>query len=316
MNKQLTAKTPMHILNPFRYLIGFFMLSVILPQNQLSANDGGIGGNAGITLYLGNKTTRVGIFAGAYFYYDFVQINIGLRGYYNFKNFGPPGKYWEFNGYAGALLSYGKRDRIDNPFITSVSNQTGRRYSLAYSHNWYYNRIGTSQRTGTGALQFHKISIITENDLWGDNKDRFRTAAVTVRYRHEKTVLGVTVLLWTGEYRKRITDSDYPARKGYKEPERFGGYSHGILCVQGQRYLDYGQNVRIDAGIDAEQIRHVIQNRIMHDFAFLPENLVKKPGTHIPMLDTEGNQYLFLPGQKIKKASPYFNFAANPNLFY
>ena len=290
----------------------FFLIAAVPAQ----AGEWDAGAAVGFTVNIGNKINSAGIFVGAWVNYDFVQINAGGRICFNFKNLGTPGCYWESDSYGGALFAYGKRDSTINPFVNSVSNQTMRRYGFAYSYNIYCDGRGTSQKTGVIALQFNKISLITENDIIGDNKDRFRTAGATVQYRHESTVLGISVILWTGEKGERITGTDYPARNGYKKPERFGQYSHGILCLQAQQYLVHGQNVQASAGIDAEQVRHVFQNKIIHDMAFLPARWVKSPSSHVPMLDAEGNMYLYQPGQKIRKPAPYFNLAANPGLFY
>jgi hypothetical protein len=175
------------------------------------------GATLGFTVYMGNKTDRVGVFAGVWLCYDFVQVNSGVRLYYSFKNLGTPGKYWECDSYAGGLLSCGKRDSIRNPFISSVSNQTMRPFSMAYSYNIYAGHAGTNQKTGTVAFQFNKISIISENDLWGDNKDRFRTASASVQYRRESAIFGVSVILWTGESGASIKDTNYPARNRSEE---------------------------------------------------------------------------------------------------
>ena len=307
---------PFSIKSSWYYLIYIIIFSWLFFCAPLQASNRGVGASIGFTVYLGNKTDRVGIFAGAWICYDFVQVNPGIWFYYNYKNLGPSGRYWEFDSYGGVLLAWGKRDSTDNPFITNVSNHTKRRYSFAYSYNLYADGMNTNQKTGTIALQFNKISLITENDLIGDNKDRFRTAAATIQYRHESTIIGVNVILWTGEKGDRIVDTDYPSRRGYKTQGRFGRHSHGILCIQAQQYLNYGQNVQASAGIDAEQVRHVFQNKIIHDWAFLPVRWVKNPSSHVPMLDTEGGMYLYQPGQKIRKPTPYFNVAANPALFY
>jgi len=280
------------------------------------AGDWNGGAAGGLTVYLGNKTDRVGIFASAWIRHDFIQINPGIRINYHFKNLGPSGRFWELNSYAGLLLAWGKRDSVENPFIYNVSNQTMRRYSFAYACNFYYDGMGTSQKTGTIALQFNKISLISENDLIGDNKDRFRTGGTTIQYQHESVIFGISVLLWTGEKGERITGTNYPSRNGYKTLGRFGEYSHGILCLQARQYLGYGQNAQIAAGMDAEQIRHLFQNKIIHDLSFLPARWVKNPSSHVPMLDAEGKMYLYQPGQKIRKPTPYFNVAMNPALFY
>ena len=294
----------------------FTLIFILFWSSTLHASDTGTGATAGVTVNIGNKTRNVGIFVCVGVYYDFVQFNPGARIRYNFKNLGVPGSYWEFDCYGGLLFSCGKRDGTENPFINSVSNQTKRRYSLAYSYNIYRDGIGTSQNTGTFAIHVNNISVITENDIFGDNRDRFRTAAASVQYRHETIVYGVSLILWTGETGKRITETDYPSRKGYFEQGRYGLYSHGIMCMQVRQYMDYGQNIQASAGIDAEQIRNFLQNKIMHDMVLLPSKWVNHQSTHVPMLDTEDNLYLYQPEQSIRKPTPYFNAAINSGLFY
>jgi len=293
-----------------------FVLFSLFSGLPLYASDWDAGVVAGLTVNVGNKIRNAGIFVSAWGRYDFVQFNSGIRFCYNFKNLGVPGRYMEFNGYGGLLIGWGKCDSVKNPFVNNVSNQTMRRNSFAYSYNIYRDGIGTSQKTGAIALQFNKLSLITENDIIGDNNDRFRTAGTTIQYRHETTVLGLSAILWTGEKGERITGTDYPSRNGYKKLERYGQYSHGILCMQAMQYLDYGQNIQTSAGIDSERVRHVVQNKIIHDLAFLPARWVKDPSSHAPMLDTDGNMYLYRPEQKIRKPTSYFNAALNPALFY
>ena len=302
----------------FPWLSGIILLCLICffraERIYASGWDGGI--SLGVTVYIGNKTDRVGVFANGWLRYDFIQVNPGIRLYYNFKNLGPPGKYWECDMHGGLVLAWGGRDSTDNPFVSNISNQTMRKYSFGYSYNYYCDGIGTSQRTGTIALQLYRVSLITENDLFASKKDRFRTAAASLEYRYKSTVFGISTVLWTGEKGRRILDSGYPARNGYKELERYGRYSGGLLSLQVQQYLGCGQNVRANAGIDSERVRHVFQNKLIHDMAFLPGKWVKSPSSHVPMLDADGNMYLYHPGQEIKKPSPYFNLAANPALFY
>ncbi len=166
---------------PIRAICFFFLF--LMMTKPIRAEEWHAGGSAGVVIYLGNKMDRIGIFASAWVCYNFIQLNTGLRGYYNFKNLGPPGKYWEYNGYAGLLFSWGKKDSIRNPFIHNVSNQTKRRYAFAYSYNLYRDPIGTSQSTGTVAFQLYRVNIITENDLFAGKHDRYRTAAATIQYR-------------------------------------------------------------------------------------------------------------------------------------
>jgi hypothetical protein len=135
---------------------------------------------------------------------------------------------------------------------------------------------------------------------------------------------GINNLLWTGANGKRINDANYPSRFGYMDltNAQYGNLSHGILGFQFQylstkNYYAYGnQTIQFNAGLDAEQIRNVIQNKIIHDMYFLPKAWQKTKNAHIPMISEDGNPYLFKENQKIKKPSLYLNGALNPSLFY
>ncbi|MDR1673306.1 MAG: hypothetical protein LBS09_07610 [Bacteroidales bacterium] len=296
-------------------LSGFLLLTFL--RYASAAGDWKSGATAGLSVALGNKIIRIGAFAAAWIAYaDRIQYNPGIRLLYHFKNLGPPGKYMELNVSNGLLVGWGKRDADDNPFVNSVANHTGRRYSIAYACNIYRDGMQMNQKTGTVALQIRRLSIIAENDLLGDGKDRFRTGALAVQYRRFNNILGISIITWTGEKGKRVTESGYPSRRGYRETTRFGNCSHGIIALQVQHHAGYGQNIHAAAGVDAEQIRHLFQNRLTHDLCFLPAEWVKTPSSHVPMLDADENMYLFLPGQKIRKPSFYGNIAANPGLFY
>jgi hypothetical protein len=69
-------------------------------------------------------------------------------------------------------------------------------------------------------------------------------------------------------------------------------------------------------GADAEQIRNALQNRVMHDLIFTPEKWHLSNNAHIPMIDSEGNMYLYKDDQQIRKPSFYFNLFLNPSVFY
>jgi hypothetical protein len=92
--------------------------------------------------------------------------------------------------------------------------------------------------------------------------------------------------------------------------------SHGLLSAQFKYNVGYAQNIQLNIGADAEQIRNVVQNKIIHDMRFLPKKWIKHQNCHIPMLDDKGEQYLYKEGQKIRPAKFYFNWFSNANLFY
>lgn len=283
------------------------------------------GFNFGITSALGTKFNRIGIFAQTFYCYEFAQVNAGVKALYSFKNLGPKAKYIELQTTSGFLLSFGKTKADSNYFFSPIANQTHKKNSFAYSYNIYFNKIKTTQTTGTLAFEINNFSIVTENDIFSRGYyDRFRTGALLLQYRYNNISFGINNLLWTGANGKRVDDANYPSRFGYIDlsNSQYGNLSHGILGLQFQyvptkNYYTYGnQTIQFNAGVDAEQIRNVVQNKIIHDMYFLPKAWQKTKNAHIPMISEDGNAYLFKENQKIKKPSLYLNGALNPSLFY
>ena len=93
-------------------------------------------------------------------------------------------------------------------------------------------------------------------------------------------------------------------------------YSHGLLSAQVKYNLGYSQNVQLNAGVDAEQVRNAVQNKVIHDMPFIPRKWNKAKNCYIPMLDSEGGQYLYRPGQRIKPPRLYLNLFSNASVFY
>jgi len=267
---------------------------------------------------LGNRFQRIGLTVQAYYFSDFVQINAEVRVYHNFKNLGPPGQYNELVTAAGLVLGYGAKQKEHNPFLSSVSNQTKYTSSVGYSYNLYFNKIKTTQQTGIIALQFNKFSIISENDIFARAiKDRFRTGAILALYQYKNLYqFAVNCTMWTGQMRKKITnDKSFPFY-GYMDTTYglYAHYSHGLLSGQFKMALNNGQDLQANIGVDAEQVRNFVQNRLVHDV--IPTKGHWPKNCHIPMLDNKGNQYLYRPGQKIKPPHLYWNLFTAAASFY
>jgi len=282
------------------------------------------GCTSGLTFNLGSKVKRLGLRGGFYVYRDFIQLNVQIAGHYHFNGWGPDlkGKEWQMS--TGILGSWGKVEtETNNPFIQAVGNQTQRPYSITYAYKWYFDEILTSQQTGIIAIGLRNFTIISENDaLIGDGTDKFRTGTILVQYRHKNTIISLNNTMWTGDAKyhktKRIKGTEYPARFGYFDLSRalYADCSHGILALQVQQYLVYQQNARFSMGIDAEQIRHFLQNKTIHDMPFVPKRWNKAENAHYPMLDTKGKPYLFQKGQKIRPIRFFWELSLNPSLFY
>mgnify|MGYP001985987886 FL=1 len=300
-------------------LISFSLLN----RNTLSAQEiveNNYGINGGIIIAIGNKIDRIGISINAYYLKNNIQVNPEFRVYYNFKNLGPKKQYIEAHAALGVVYGYGKKNYTDtNFFFSSVSNHTYSKNSIGYSFNYYFNPIGTSQQTGILSFQFNQFSFLAENDIFARPQlDRYRTGAFLFQYRKEKTQFGINSTLFTGQMGSKIHDEKYP-RSNLYESNAGGKYtasSHGLLSAQIQHILPNHHKIQANLGIDAERVRHAIQNRLIHDQIFLPKKWRSKSGAHIPMLDQDGKQFLFKDNQKVKKPSIYLNMFSNPSIFY
>jgi hypothetical protein len=298
------------------FVLSFFSFSQDNPFRQQS-----FFANVGLNIFFGTHVNRIGVVINAGYIVDHFQANAETRAYFNLRNLGPRKKYTEMTASLGVLYGYGKMYTWYNPFYNSVSNQTGYRYAFAYSYNRYWNKIRTSQGTGIIALQFDKITVINENDLLAPpSLDAFRTGGLLVQFQQDNLFqAAISSAMWTGKMGFRTKSDDPHFRFGcYMDTTGsiYPNYSHGILSAQIKYSVGYGQNAQANIGIDAEQVRNVIQNEVTHDMSFLPRNWVKSKNCHIPMLDEKGSQYLFKEGQKIKPAKFFFEVGGNQNLFY
>lgn len=283
-----------------------------------------LGGRIGATVQLGKPVNRVGVVANIFFQYDFVELDVEWRGHYNFSNFGPPTKGWESQITTGLTFTFGKKDSLSSMFAFPFVQHTQRKYALGYAFHFYKDQIETSQRSGTIALQFDHFYVIFQNDALGSfrGNDEFRTGAFSIFYERDQWLYELKTVLWTGstggEGTQTFRDTDYPCRFGYRDISgaKYGRYSHGILAGQIHRVLDYGQTVQFGLGIDSEQIRNFIQNKLIHDMYFFPRSWIKTQNLHIPMLDENGNAYTYQYGQKIKPSSWYFNLGWNGESHY
>ena len=303
-------------------LITFLLLTANCVYAQPFQQDN-FGATIGLTFNFGTHINRIGLQAQGYYQKDLVQINLGLRGFYNFASFGPKVKRLELQTTTGIVLGYGNRDSTYNNFLHPVSNQTYRNYSVGYSYNFYVDNL-TKQPSGTIGLTFGDVEFIVENDAFSfQGKDKYRTGGLLVSFRTAETRVAITSTLWHGnthgEKVKRIKDAGgYPARHGYKDISnaKFGKFSHGILALQVQQILPYAQTVQISTGIDSEKVRHFLQNRLVHDLLFFPADLEQYHNPHYPMLDENGMPYLFLADQLIRRDRYYFDVGLNAGMFY
>ncbi len=304
-------------------MLSWLIWQPVKAQKDLLYAANGIGFNVGAHLAFGTHVQRLGFNLNLFFRQQQFQFNSELRAYYNFKNLGPKLRYTEFVLAQGIVFGYGPPALYNNPFISSVSNQTGYSHTIAYSYNAYFNRIGTTQQTGIVSFGVDNFSLLLENDILArPTLDRFRTGAFLLQYHYRDFFqAGLNCSIWTGEFGRKAEIFLIKAFYNNCYMDTVGGkhtrFSHGILSAQFKYNTGYyGQIVQASAGVDAEQVRNEVQNKFIHNMKFIPASWQKSKNCHLPMLDTEGHVFLYQEGQVIRKPKPYFNFFANPGLFY
>ncbi len=304
-------------------LLLFLSTAKLVAQHEALFNNESntIGFNIGANFAIGSHFKRIGLNFNFYYVSNFFQTNSEIRSYISFKNLGPKKIYSELVLSQGLVFGYGTKQIIYNPFINSVSNQTYYKNAIAYSYNYYFNKIKTKQVTGIAAFQFNTITVIIENDILAKPMlDRFRTGAFLIQYQYQdKFVAAINCTMWTGQMGKQMMlDNNKIYSNCYMDTTGglYTNCSHGLLSAQFKYNIGLLQNVQANIGVDAEQVRNAVQNKFIHDMKFIPKKWNKAKNCHIPMLDENNNQYLYNQNQKIKKPTLYWNVFSNANLFY
>lgn len=300
----------------FIFFIYYFL--VLCTLTAQTYRDRHVGVQFGICASGGTHTTQFGIFLRGYYKNNWFQWNNDIRINYYYRNLGPKTPHPEIQISTGILGAFGKKVKRDNPYWSKVGNQTRYNNSIGYAYNIYINKIHTSQLTGTFMFQFGRFYWVNENDIFArPMKDRFRTAGAEIGWQEKNIRVAGTIQLWTGELGKAVQGTSYPSPAGYLDTthSKYPFLSHGLLFF----HLDYAdrtyiQQWRAAAGVDAEQVRHAIQNKLMHDFILHPMEKKNPENYHLPMISKDGQQYLFQSGQTIRKPKPYLNLFYNPDV--
>lgn len=290
----------------------------------LIAQDLNFGGTIGVSLTFGTQVNRIGITAKGFATYRQFQLNGQTTNFWNIRTFGIQDGGLETQNSVGIIYGFGENATDDFiAMIDILGNQTRQQNHIGYAYNFYNDVHQMNQKTGTISIQLNRLTFITENDAFSFiPHDRYRTAGATFRYRMDEfTYLALQMTLWTGDPFYMTVQpiyDDYPNPSGYEDMSgaRFTDNSHGILAAQIIRLLPYHQQVSMNVGIDAEQVRHVLQNRLIHDLPFIPKGWNPPRQPHIPMVAEDGKPYLYRKGQVIRKARFWGNVNMNTPYFY
>lgn len=277
--------TPMKKSLLFILLFPFFLHS----QNYLRDHTGV---KLGLMLNFGSHINAIGLNFNAYYTDYFFQFNAGSTIYFYANGYGQRKRFWENRNAFGLVLLAGKKQSNIDFQLDGLNHQTQYDYGLAYNYLWYFDNVGTTQRSGGFGIHIKNISLYHENDVFaGSAEDRFRTGHFLISYKLENFKIGVGLAIWTGETIDgvKVNITSPKMRKGYKSLEErpFGKTSHGNAYVSMISNLPYQQNLHLRIGMDSEHIRHSIQNRLIHDLLFLPKKM-SRTSYHYPRLDQDG----------------------------
>ncbi len=270
---------------------------------------------AGLTWRLGTERAKLGCILGASYKQEHWQLNALWGWDWSWKDLGPKIAHGEYRlglGASGALGGdeewFPEDIQGGNSFLSPVRNSSGKAYTAGFGFWWYFNKIGTDQMTGVLEFEIDRWVISHENDVFiGKASDKFRTASVFIGYRFDEARLGWSTIMWhadtRGEGRNWVYESNsYKSRHGYIDLSkvRYGNLSHGIMAFEFMQELPWGQAAGISLGVDSDKVRHLFQNKIMHDMPWWPRSWKQPKNPHIPMIDEEGKAYLFREGQEVR----------------
>lgn len=304
------------------------ILLLQLTTLSLSAEKIATGIKWGVTLSLGTHVQRVGLFAGAYIQASHFQGIAILRPQWMKKKW-EQGRRFELQCSEGIYVQSGASSSqpMSLALLHEGSNFSNKPFAIGFHLKHYVDNVHTSQTSGLWSLSYQQATILVENDAFlFSYRDRYRTAAILMMYEWSSTqtqLLGPSLLfgakfqLYTGDAlgkaSVRICDSLYPSRHGYWDMSKTkdGKRSQGIAAFLFQTELPYRQSLTLQIGIDDEHIRHLLQNKWIHDMSWLPKRWEHFNNPHIPMLQKNGEAYLFKPQQQIRPAQFYFQLGCN-----
>lgn len=273
------------------------------------------GATAGVTLNFGTHITAIGLNLKGYYTDYFFQVNAGSTVYFYEKGLADRTSFWESRNTLGLVLLGGKKQMNRDFQLDGLNHQTSYNLGIAYNYVLYFDNAGTSQRSGAFGFHVKNVSLYHENDVFGGQaKDRFRTGHFYVSYRSDDFKVGAGFNLWTGEtsgaHWERIKMDKTP--NGFKilEDLPYGKTSHGILYGAFIYNLPYGQDFHFKLGIDSENVRHGLQNRLIHDLIFVPAK-IERTTPHYPRLDSHGCPAF--DKTDVRKAKLFLQYGFNDN---
>ena len=247
--------------------------------------------NVGLKFSLGTHFSQIGLTSGLSIQLQKLQLNVLSDIHYVFHSFGSREHFWESKTSIGLLVLGGKKSNTPDFILSTLSNNTLYYNSIGYAYIWYLDTKKTSQNSGAWSLGTGPVSIYFENDVFGGfGEDKYRTANFIAMYRKNYWRIFSEFSFWTGDSRGTYWFRDKPAvcPYGYKllNSQPYGKTSHGIASINFQ-YSYLNKSSKIALGVDSEEFRHIVQNKIIHDLCWLPKWMPHNT-PHYPRLDENG----------------------------
>lgn len=247
------------------------------------------GGSIGLVANFGLQSNSIGVTVNGYYTDHFYQFNAGSTVQLFENSMGNRRRFVQNRTAVGLLLLAGKSQRQMDFEMNGLNHQTSKNLGIGYNYIFYFDSKQSSQTSGGFVIHVKELAIYHENDLFGGSgKDRFRTGQfhASFQYQHVKFTAGVQ--LWTGESRTAplYLDSCKRCPSGYRDLRNtpYGRTSHGNAYVGFRMTPGFGQHAGVRIGIDSEEVRHGIQNLLIHNLG----QIIRRPTPHYPRLDSNG----------------------------
>jgi hypothetical protein len=272
-----------------------------------------IKGSLGLVINFGSHVNKIGFVANVNFSYYFIQTNFSQTFAYQFSGYGERTNFSESRSAFGLVLLAGKRNIVSDFQFDALRHNTNYQYGIAYNYLIYKDKAQTSQLSGGWGLHINHFSMLFENDVFGGQaKDRFRTGILQLNYRYQNLNFFSKFSIWTGETKNSIWKKEAMPNcpNGYRSLKDllYGKTSHGIASF-GLNWKMYDNVIFTNSiGVDSEQIRHVLQNKLSHDLILIPKKYPRNT-PHYPRLDENGLP-IFEKSQR-KKDNFYFQMGLN-----
>lgn len=272
------------------------------------------GVQAGLVLEAGTHELAIGFHLKSFIGFDYAQLNVGNTFMWKFYSLGKREMFYENRFYAGGALMVGKNQSVVDFELDGLNHQTKKNFAVAYNFLIYSDNAGTSQLSGAFGMHIKNVSIKFENDVFsGQAKDRFRTGILDISYRTPTFKINTGFYIWTGETAGSFWDKSVKTKKmpsGYRSLEDlpYGKTTHGIVYGGIKYLMHFGNVVHARIGVDSEQFRHALQNRLIHDMAFLPQTFPRNT-PHYPRLDENGCPVF--EKELVRKPKFYLQFGIN-----